>query len=94
VAGLDGGGSLEQDVAVQMPTNLLLMTPYFEFNFAQPPTSFMKLQTEYYKRECTYCKNNVMDSVTCLLCGETICMYKINLKTQDVLQCRVGDAGQ
>ena len=54
----------------------------------------MKLQTEYYKRECTYCKNNVMDSVTCLLCGETICMYKINLKTQDVLQCRVGDAGQ
>ena len=66
-----------EEASTSMPINLLLMTPYFEFNFVDFPNSFLNLQTEYYKRPCSYCQRKIQDSVTCLLCGATMCWYKI-----------------
>jgi len=60
-----------------MPVNLMLMTPYYQFNFISIPMTYRELQTQYYKKPCVYCKKQRTDSVTCLLCGETMCWYKI-----------------
>lgn len=63
--------------SIKMPANLLLMTPYFEFNFVDIPMSFLSLQTAYYKRKCAYCHQEKQDSATCLLCGKTMCWFKV-----------------
>lgn len=77
-------------VSIEMPTNLLLMTTYYEFNFTDIPQSYMNLQTEYYKRPCIYCDKVKVENITCLLTNKTICMHNINRKTGAVDQCRLG----
>ena len=56
-----------------MPVSLMLMTPYFVFNLQGLPPSFLNLQTEFYKRQCSYCHLEKQDNATCLLCGQTMC---------------------
>lgn len=68
---------LREQVRPQMPVNLLLMTPNFEFNLEALPDNFLRLQTEFYQKLCCYCKKERQDTVTCLLCGETMCWFKI-----------------
>lgn len=58
---------------IQMPDNLKLMTPYFEFSLVDLPLVFLDLQQIYYKKKCVYCDQERQDSATCLLCGETMC---------------------
>ena len=72
-----------------MPVILLLMTPYFDFNFFEIPKSYMNLQTEFYKKKCEYCQKEVLDTATCLLCGHTICWFKLKSRGVDIPQCRV-----
>jgi len=42
-------------IKVEMPIIMLLMTPYYDFNFFEIPKSYMTLQTEFYKKKCEYC---------------------------------------
>ena len=60
-----------------MPINLILMTPYFEFNFIEVPKNFKILQTEYYKKKCDFCHRVVLENATCLLNTKTMCWFKM-----------------
>ena len=62
---------------VDMPINLILMTPYFEFNLFETPPSFRKLQAQFYKKPCHFCRREVVDNATCLLNGRTMCWFKM-----------------
>lgn len=39
----------EPVLSIEMPVNLLLMTPHFEFNLFDMPADFKGLQRQYYK---------------------------------------------
>lgn len=70
-------GGAYGDSRICMPANLMLITPYFEFNLVELPQCYRDLQTGFYKKKCSYCDQERQDTVTCLLCGETMCWYKI-----------------
>ena len=42
-------------LVIQMPDNLKLMTPYFDFSLIELPNVFLALQQIYYKKKCVYC---------------------------------------
>lgn len=74
---------------MEMPVNLLLLTRYYEFKLFELPSSFMDLQRHYYKKPCSYCKKEVLDHATCLLCGETMCWFKLRSRDKELSQCKV-----
>lgn len=75
---------------LEMPENLLLLTPYFSFQLFQIPDNFMHLQTIFYKKPCDYCKKEVLDTATCLLTGKTLCWFKLKSGRSEIEQCKVG----
>ena len=81
------GNPKDENTLMQMPANLLLMTPYFTFNFIDLPGDYQKLVKDYYNRKCRYCKTQVQKNAICILCGEVLCLVMKD-------QCCVGQPGQ
>lgn len=56
-----------------LPDNKILLTEPNNFGFISLPKDFVEFQMQYYQEKCYYCTRNLRDSVTCLICGVTLC---------------------
>ena len=68
---------------------MLLLTTYYEFKLIELPASYMDLQKKFYKKPCSYCRKEVLDHATCLLCGKIMCWFKLRGRDKEIAQCRV-----
>ena len=73
-----------------MPLNLAMLGFEYSFELCEIPLNFKSLQLRFYKKNCHYCNSQMQESVTCLLCGVTMCYSKKCGSVQDTKEPNEG----